>query len=32
MEAEEVNVELGFMEVRVVIRDALADRRLSTQA
>lgn len=32
MEAEEVNVELGFMVVRVATRDALADRIVSTHA
>lgn len=32
METEEVNVELGFMAVRVAIRDALADRMFSTHA
>lgn len=30
MEADEVNVELGFMAVRAAIREALADRMLST--
>ena len=30
VEAEEVNVELGFMAVSVAIRDARADRMLST--
>ena len=32
VEAEEVSVELGFMMVRVVIREALADRIPSTHA